>query len=398
MGMPTAERGASLGLQGLEAASVHQAEPPADRGESMRLIFYVVRRLLILIPTIIGVTIITFTLSHAPGPGFAIAVYCTPKLGSCDINNPLLKPIVDQFHLRDPIPVQYAYYLGGLLNGDWGFTSSPVSGGIPVTQAITIFLPQTVELAVAAIILSTLIGIPTGTLSALRKDRLSDHATRVLALVGYSIPFFWLALLLQIAAISLNPEWEITGGYSPSVLDPGSPASGWAFVNVGGSPVLFSQPTHFLVLDAVIHGSWSVFVDAMKHLLLPTLTLTIGILGVTLRMVRSGMVDSMNQDYVKTAWAKGLPDWVVTRIHIRRNALLPAVTVIGLLFAGLLGGVVLVEDVFAWKGIGYWATVAVLRFDVGGVMGTTLVFALFLVVINLVADVIYAYLDPRISL
>ena len=364
----------------------------------MRLIFYVVRRLLILIPTLIGVTLITFALSHAPGPGFAIAVYCTPKLGPCDINNPLLRPIVDQFHLRDPIPVQYAYYLAGLLNGDWGFTSSPVSGGIPVTQAITIFLPQTVELAVAAIILSTLIGIPAGTLSALRKDRLSDHTTRVLALVGYSIPFFWLALLLQIAAISLNPEWEITGGYSPSVLDPGSSASGWAFVNLGGSPVLFSQPTHFLVLDAVIHGSGSVFVDALKHLLLPTLTLTIGILGVTLRMVRSGMVDSMNQDYVKTAWAKGLPDWVVTRIHIRRNALLPAVTVIGLLFAGLLGGVVLVEDVFAWKGIGYWATVAVLRFDVGGVMGTTLIFAIFLVLINLVADVIYAYLDPRISL
>jgi len=237
-----------------------------------------------------------------------------------------------------------------------------------------------------------------GTVSALRKDRISDHATRIFALVGYSIPFFWLALLLQIAAISLNPEWEITGGYSPTVLDPGSPASSWAFVDVGGTPVLFSQPTHFLLLDAALHGSGTVFIDALKHLLLPTITLTIGILGVILRMIRSGMVDSMNQDYVKTAWSKGLPDWVVTRVHIRRNALLPAVTVIGLLFAGLLGGVVLVEYVFAWKGIGYWATQAVLRFDTGGVMGTTLIFAIFLVVINLVADVIYAYLDPRITL
>jgi peptide/nickel transport system permease protein len=309
-----------------------------------------------------------------------------------------LKPIVDQYHLRDPIPIQYVYYLSGLLQGDWGFTSSPVSGGIPVTQAITLFLPQTVELAVASIVLATLIGIPMGTVSALRKDRLSDHATRIFALVGYSIPFFWLALLLQIAAISLNPEWEITGGYSPTVLDPGSPSSSWAFVDVGGTPVLFSQPTHFLLLDAALHGSGTVFIDALKHLLLPTITLTIGILGVILRMIRSGMVDSMNQDYVKTAWSKGLPDWVVTRIHIRRNALLPAVTVIGLLFAGLLGGVVLVEYVFAWKGIGYWATQAVLRFDTGGVMGTTLIFAIFLVVINLVADVIYAYLDPRITL
>ncbi|TLY38542.1 MAG: ABC transporter permease, partial [Nitrospirae bacterium] len=192
------------------------------------------------------------------------------------------------------------------------------------------------------------------------------------------------------------PGWEITGGYSPSSISPSTES--WAFVNLGGTYQLFSQPTHFLVLDAALHGSWAVFMDALKHLVLPTATLTIGILGVVLRMVRSGMVDSMNQDYVRTAWAKGLPDWVVTRTHIRRNALLPAATVIGLLFAGLLGGVVLVEDVFAWPGIGYWATQAILGFDAGGIMGTTLIFALFLVLINLAADVIYAYLDPRISL
>src|SRR5436309_2561042 len=247
----------------------------------MRLILYIVRRLLILIPTLLGVTIITFTLSHAFGPNLAI-------------------------------------------------------------------------------------------------------------------PFYWLALLLQMLAISLLPGWEITGGYSPSSISPSTEP--WAFVNLGGTYQLFSQPTHFLVLDAALHGSWAVFMDALRHLVLPTATLTIGILGVILRMVRSGMVDSMNQDYVRTAWAKGLPDWVVTRTHIRRNALLPAATVIGLLFAGLLGGVVLVEDVFAWPGIGYWATQAILGFDAGGIMGTTLIFALFLVLINLAADVIYAYLDPRISL
>src|SRR2546426_725243 len=286
----------------------------------MRLILYVVRRLLILIPTLLGVTIITFTLSHAFGP----------------------------------------------------------------------------DLAIAATAFATLVGIPTGTVSALRKDKLPDHATRIFALIGYSIPFFWLALLLQILAISLVPGWEITGGYSPSSISPSTEP--WAFVNLGGTYQLFSQPTHFLVLDAALHGSWGVFLDALKHLVLPTATLTIGILGVILRMVRSGMVDSMNQDYVRTAWAKGLPDWVITRTHIRRNALLPAATVIGLLFAGLLGGVVLVEDVFAWPGIGYWATQAVLQFDAGGVMGTTLIFALFLVLINLAADVIYAYLDPRITL
>src|SRR2546425_8042720 len=111
----------------------------------MRLILYIVRRLLILIPTLLGVTIITFTLSHAFGPNLAIAVYCTPKLGACDIDNPLLQPIVQQFHLRDPVPVQYFYYMRGLLSGDWGYTTSAIKGGMPVTQAVSIFFPQTVE-------------------------------------------------------------------------------------------------------------------------------------------------------------------------------------------------------------------------------------------------------------
>ncbi|TLZ97657.1 MAG: ABC transporter permease, partial [Methanobacteriota archaeon] len=228
----------------------------------MRLILYIVRRLLILIPTLLGVTIITFTLSHAFGPNLAIAVYCTPKLGACDINNPLLQPIVQQFHLRDPIPVQYVYYMQGLLSGDWGYTTSAIKGGMPVTQAISIFFPQTVELAVAGTAFATLIGVPTGTVSALRKDRLPDHATRIFALIGYSIPFFWLALLLQMLAISLLPGWEITGGYSPSSISPSTEP--WAFVNLGGTYQLFSQPTHFLVLDAALHGSWAVFMDALR--------------------------------------------------------------------------------------------------------------------------------------
>src|SRR5207244_10739608 len=131
-----------------------------------RLVYCVMRVLLRLGLARRGVTVIPFFLSHAPGPGFALAVYCSPTLGPCTSDNPLLKPIVDQYHLRDPIPIQYVYYLSGLLQGDWGFTSSPVSGGIPVTQAITLFLPQTVELALASIVLATLIGIPMGTVSA----------------------------------------------------------------------------------------------------------------------------------------------------------------------------------------------------------------------------------------
>src|SRR5207245_7427557 len=141
------------------------------------------------------------------------------------------------FHLRDPIPVQYVFYMQGLLTGDWGFTTSAIKGGMPVTQAVSIFFPQTVELAIAATAFATLVGIPTGTVSALRKDKLPDHATRIFALIGYSIPFFWLALLLQILAISLVPGWEITGGYSPSSISPSTEP--WAFVDLGGTYQLF---------------------------------------------------------------------------------------------------------------------------------------------------------------
>ncbi len=371
----------------------------------MRLSVYIVRRLIILIPTLIGVTLITFALSHAPGPNFAISAYCSPKLGPCDIDNPRLAPIVNYLHLKDPLPVQYVFYMQGLIQGNWGFSTTAV-GGLPVTDAIVLYFPPTVELAVTATILAILFGIPTGTISAVKRDKAVDHLTRVFALASYSIPFFWLALLFQLMAVYVLPGWDIKGIYSSTLISPTT--SSWAFACTLGDPsvcvqqnsgwALFSQPTHFLVLDAIFHGDGPVFFDALQHLVLPTLTLSLGIFGVILRMVRSGMVDSMNQDYVRTAWAKGLPENVVVRKHIRRNALLPATTVIGLLFAGLLGGVVLVEDVFSWPGIGEWATNAVLGHDVGGVLGTTLLFALFLMLTNLIVDVVYAYLDPRISL
>ncbi len=365
----------------------------------MRLWIYIVRRLLILIPTLIGVTLITFVLSHAGGPSIALRPYCTPKAGACDISNPRYAGIVAYLHLNDPLPVQYLFYLRALLQGNWGYTTSALQGA-NVADAIVILFPSTVELAITATIAAIVLGIPTGTISAIKKDKLPDHITRVVALSGFAIPYFWLAIMLQLAASVLIPTWPIFGMNSAGMLDPTNPGNSWAFIIPPGSttPDLFSQPTHFFIIDAALHGDWPVFWDAVEHIILPTLTLGFGIFGVVLRMIRSGMVDAMSQDYVRTANAKGLPEEVVIRKHIRRNALLPATTVIGLLFAGLLGGVVLVEDVFRWPGIGYWAAQAVIEHDAGGILGTTLLFALFLMLTNLVVDIVYAYLDPRISL
>jgi peptide/nickel transport system permease protein len=353
----------------------------------MRLLLFIVRRLLLLIPTLIGVTLITFVLSRAVPVDQLVAIYINPR--SPVPRDQQVAVAVRLLHLDESIPVQYVYYLGSLFRGDWGFTNTELYHG-PVTDALVLFFPPTVELAIAATALATLVGIPLGTVSAVRKDRLSDHATRVIALTGYSVPLFWLALLMQIFAVKYLPSLPIQGQVSQGML------SGRAWVV--GSGVFDSQPTHFFILDAALNGDWDVFRDAAAHLVLPTLTLTFGFLGVILRMVRSGMVDAMNQEYVKTAWSKGLPEGVVIRKHVRRNALLPVTTVIGLLFAGLLGGVVLVEDVFLWNGVGRWATVAILSHDLGAILATTLVFALFLVLVNLIVDIIYGYLDPRIAL
>jgi ABC-type dipeptide/oligopeptide/nickel transport system permease component len=364
----------------------------------MRLSIYIVRRLIILVPTLIGVTLITFALTHSGSANVALTPYCNIKAGPCTIDNPKLAAIVDYLHLRDPVPVQYVFYLRALLQGDWGWTTSTGVNGEPVTQAIARLFPATVELAVGSTIVAVFLGIPAGTLSAVRKDKASDHITRVVALSGYSIPYFWLALLLQLVAALYIPNWPIQGMVLAQNLSP--QVAPWAFVVPpgGGIPVQFSQPTHFFIIDAALNGSWGFFWDALQHIVLPSLTLGFGIFGVILRMVRSGMVDAMGQEYVKTAWAKGVPESVIIRKHIRRNALLPATTVIGLIFAGLLGGVVLVEYIFQWPGIGNWAAQSVLEYDYGGVLGTTLLFALFLTLTNLVVDIIYAYLDPRISL
>ena len=353
----------------------------------MRLLLYVARRLLLLIPTLIGVTLITFALSRAVGVNQLVESYINPR--SPIPRDVQIQNAVRLLHLDEPVPLQYVYYLGNLLRGDWGFTNTPVYQGA-VVPAILLFFPPTVELAISSTILATLLGIPLGTLSAVKKDRWPDHITRIVAFSGYSIPLFWLAVILQIIAVSFFPDLPIKGQVSEGILS----GRTWAV----GSGVFDSRPTHILILDAAINGDWEIFWDAVRHLILPTLTLGFGVLGVILRMVRSGMVDAMNQDYVRTARSKGVPEGVVIRRHVRRNAMLPVTTVVGLLFAGLLGGVVLVEDVFTWNGIGRWATVAIIHHDIAAILATTLIFALFLILVNLIVDIVYAYLDPRITL
>lgn len=353
----------------------------------MKLRYYIIRRILLVIPTLVGLTFIVFALTHVGGTQRLVGSYVNPH-SSIPVSVQEAQ-VVARLHLQDPIPIQYIYWVIALLQGDWGSTLTPVYSG-PVTTAISVFLPNTLVLAVFSSILVAVIGIPLGVWSAVRKDSLVDQATRVVSFIGYSMPVYWLALILIITFASSSVC---------SCLNVFPSTGTVSLVLVGGVSWYqggISSPTHVLLIDSLLHGRIDVFFDAFLHLILPVAALTYGIMAGVLRVMRSSMQDVLGQDYIRTARAKGLPESMVINVHARRNALIPTVTLLGYTVASLLGGVVLVESVFNYLGIGYWTTQALLNGDIGGIMGATLVFGISFICANLVVDIIYAALDPRI--
>jgi len=353
----------------------------------MKLRYYIARRLLLLIPTLLGLTLIVFVIAHVGGSQRLIGAYVNvhSKIPVA-VQEQLL---AERFHLNDALPVQYFYWLAAFLQGNWGYTQTSIYSG-PVLDAINLFFPNTLVLSIISSILTGLIGIPLGVWSAVRKDSLLDQATRVISFVGYSIPLYWLALVLVIVFSTSNvcsclDIFPITGVVSMSLIG----GVGWYSSGI-------SYPTHVLVVDSLIHGRPDIFEDALMHLALPVITLTYGVMASILRVMRSSMQDTLNQDYIRTARAKGLTEKTVINVHARRNALIPVFTLLGYTIAWLLGGVVLVEAVFNYLGIGYWTTQAMLNGDVGGIMGATVIFGLTFIFANLGVDIAYGFLDPRI--
>jgi peptide/nickel transport system permease protein len=345
----------------------------------MKLRYYITRRLLLVVPTLIGLTLIVFALIHVGGNSRLISEYVNPHSSV-----PIAvqeAALTQKFHLNDPLIIQYFYWLSAFFQGNWGYTNTPIYDGT-VTGAISLFFPNTLVLAVIATALTGLLGIPLGVWSAVRKDSLFDQSTRVVSFIGYSVPLYWLALILIIAFAGVLP------------------ASGNVDVTLVGGLSWYSNgisfPTHILLIDSLLYGRFDIFENALLHLILPVLTLTYGFMASILRVMRSSMQDTLDQDFVRTARAKGLPEGVVINVHARRNALIPVFTLLGYTIASLLGGVVLVETVFNYLGIGYWTTQAFLIGDVGGIMGAVVVFGLTFIVANLATDILYGYLDPRI--
>lgn len=315
-----------------------------------------------------GVTAITFVLTYV--------VPVNPVLALVGDRAPqeLVDKVYRELGLDKPLWTQYGIYMKNLLQGNLG---TSIASQRPVAEDLARYLPATMELALAAMLVAIFLGVPAGIVSAVYHNRWPDHVARILALGGVSLPVFFVALVF-LAVFYVKLGWMPGPGQLSSYVVPPPRITG------------------MVVLDALLTAHWTAFWNGLHHLIMPALVLGWSNAGIIARMLRSSLLEVFHADYVRTARAKGVPERTVILGHALRNALIPTVTVIGLAFGGLLQGAVLTETIFAWPGIGRYATLSVTQIDVPAVLGVTLVAALIYSLVNLLVDISYAYLDPRI--
>jgi dipeptide transport system permease protein len=338
---------------------------------------YIIRRLLLLIPVLFGVTLFIFAITMFFSPIERASLYVTSPRQMAD-----LPAVIEQYGLDRPFYVQYGTWLGQIFSGNLGWS---VVVGMSVWDAIWSFLPATLELAIFAAPLIVLVGIFLGTQAAAHKDKPVDHGTRVLAIVGWSLPTFWFGLILLM----------IFYGLFRGLLPPGRLSIPMDIVVNSAD---FIRYTHINTIDAILNLNGPVLLDALRHIVLPVATLAVVQVAFIMRLMRSSMLEALGKGYILTARAKGLAERVVVNKHARRNALIPVITVSGYLFAGLANGVVITETIFTYKGIGWWAWQAAVNLDIASVLGFALFNSILFVLVNLVVDVLYTRVDPRVRL
>jgi peptide/nickel transport system permease protein len=331
---------------------------------------YILKRLLGLLPVLFGITLLVFMFLHLiPGDPATVLLgeRGTPEQ---------VEFVRARLGLDRPLPLQYLAFLASLLRWDLG---NSIISGIPIIDEITTRWPATLELSVAAMLVALLLGIPAGILAAVRKNSWLDNLTMSCSLIGVSLPVYWLGLML-IYLFAVYLKWL--------------PPSGRISVDLGFG---FQPITGVYVLDALLRLNWAVFRDTIAHTILPALTLGTIPLAIVARITRSAMLEVLSQDYIRTARAKGLPEYAVILKHALKNAFLPIVTTIGLQFGTLLGGAILTETIFSWPGIGSWIYQGILTRDYPIVQGGVIFVAVTFVLINLLVDISYAFFDPRIK-
>jgi peptide/nickel transport system permease protein len=328
---------------------------------------YLLRRLLLTIPILLGVSMLVFFMLHSAGGDPA-----TLMLGS-RADPDAIAELRAELGLDRPLWVQYGDFLSGAVRGDFGRSYRSNS---PVVAEIAARFPATIELAVAAMGIAVVVGVAVGTVAAVRRHTVFDYLSSAGVLLGISIPTFWLGIIL-IIVFGLWLRWL--------------PISGRVDPRLGADP---SVP--FLTVTSLLQGNWAVAGDAFRHLILPALTLAAWPAAIVARMTRASLLESLGQDYARTARGKGLPERLIVVRHAARNALLPVLTVVGLEFGTLLGGAVVTETIFAWPGLGQLTVAAIGARDYQVIQGVVVLLAAVFVVLNLMVDVLYAVLDPRI--
>ena len=329
---------------------------------------YLVKRLAVLVPTFIGVSIIAFSFIRLL-PGDPVALLSGERVMSPERH----AQISHELGYDRPLVVQYFDYLGGVLTGDFGnsiVTKQPI-----LDQFLTLF-PATLELSICAIIFAIVLGIPAGIFAAVKRGTFCDQTIMGTALVGYSMPIFWWGLLLII--------------FFSGILQ-------WTPVSGRISLLYFFPPvTGFMLIDSLLSGQAGAFKSAVSHLILPTIVLGTIPLAVIARQTRSAMLEVLGEDYVRTARAKGLSPFRVVGMHALRNALIPVITTIGLQVGVLLAGAILTETIFSWPGIGKWMVDSVFKRDYPVVQGGLLLIAGIIMIVNLIVDLLYGFINPRI--
>lgn len=331
---------------------------------------YILKRLLLLIPVLIGVTILTFSISHLV-PANPVALALGPR-GTPEMAQKLRA----KWGLDKPVYVQYLIYVKGLLKGDLG---TSLYTNRPVIRDLKEYFPATLELTTVSLLLCLIMGIPLGIIAAVKKDTLVDHITRVFSIIGVSMPYYWLGLLLLL--IFYFKLGIVPGGGRLSPLTP--------------SPEYI---TGLYILDSLLTGNLETLKDSIMHIITPAFCLSFAIMGVISRMTRSSMLDVLSKDYIKTAEAKGLTRNKVVYQHALRNAILPVITISGVLYGQLMAGAILTEMIFSWPGMGLYTVNSIMHLDFQPVMGFTIVVAIVYVTINLIVDILYVLFDPRIRL
>ncbi|ENZ8430642.1 peptide ABC transporter permease [Klebsiella aerogenes] len=322
-----------------------------------------------LILVVAGVCVITFIISHLiPGDPARL-------LAGDRASDEIVRHIRQQLGLDLPLWQQFARYVNALLHGDLG---TSIRTGRPVLEDLKTFFPATLELAFCALLIALLVGIPLGVLSAVYRNRWTDHLVRLMALTGISTPAFWLGLGVIVLFYG-KLDWLPGSGRLDDWFDPPTRVSG------------------FYLLDSLLEGNVEVFFNALQHLILPAATLAFVHLGIVARQIRSAMLEQLNEDYIRTALASGLPKFTIVVRYALPNALIPSITVLGLALGDLLYGAVLTETVFAWPGMGAYVVSSIQALDFPAVMGFAIVVSFAYVLVNLVVDLLYLWIDPRMG-